>query len=169
MVTQLSLGELRCAACGFETVLLSFLHTRVAREEACLLEGGLVALVSGYERTSEAVADCACLTRKAAAANGSNDIKLTDGFGYAEGLVDDELEGLKTKVIVNVSAIYGDVTRAGVHTNASDRLLSSSGAVEIGLCTSIHILSLPFFSLTLQQQAAVLRGCGSHLRKHADG
>ena len=35
-----ALGELRCATGGFETVLLSFLHSGVTGQEAGLLEDG---------------------------------------------------------------------------------------------------------------------------------
>lgn len=37
---SLSLGELGSAACGFQAVLLSLLHSRVAGQEACLLQHG---------------------------------------------------------------------------------------------------------------------------------
>ena len=143
-VPRLSLGELRCATCGLETVLLSFLHTRVARQEACLLQAGLKGFISLYESAGETVADSACLTGETAATNGSNDIKLTEGLGNAEGLVNDELQGFKTEVLINVLAVNGDNTAAGIKTNAGNGLLSSAGAVEIRLYTCIHSFILLF-------------------------
>ena len=69
---RLSLGELRSATSGLETVLLSFLHTRVTRQETCLLEQGLVGFVGEDERTGDAVTDRACLPGDAAAADGGD-------------------------------------------------------------------------------------------------
>ena len=54
---KLSLGELRCAASCLETVLLSFLHSRVTSEEASLLEKGAVRIVSEKESAGYAVTD----------------------------------------------------------------------------------------------------------------
>ena len=39
---RLSLAELRCATSGFEAVLLTLLHTRIAGQEASLLQQGAV-------------------------------------------------------------------------------------------------------------------------------
>ena len=75
--------------------------------------------------------DCACLTGEATAVNVSNDVELADSLGNAEGLIYDELEGLKAKVIFNVSAVDGDSTGTGVETYSCYRLLSSACAVEI--------------------------------------
>ena len=135
---RLSLGELRSTSCALESVLLSFLHSGVTSKETSLLKSGLVGLVSGKKSTSNAVTDRTCLTGEAATVYVSNDVELAFSLGNAEGLVYDELEGLKTKVIVNVSAVDGDSTGTGVETNSCYRLLSSACAVEIGLCTSIH-------------------------------
>ena len=135
---NLSLGELGSTTSCLETVLLSFLHTRVSGEEASLLEKGTIGFVSEKESAGNAVADCACLTGDTAAANVCNDVELSGGVGYAEGLVDDELEGLKTEVIVDVTAVDGDLAGAGIETNAGNGALSSAGAIEIRLSTCIH-------------------------------
>ena len=42
---RLSLAELRCATSGFEAVFLTFLHTRIAGQEAFLLQSSTVLLV----------------------------------------------------------------------------------------------------------------------------
>ena len=36
---RLALGELRCTTCSLQTVLLTLLHTRIAGQEASLLQG----------------------------------------------------------------------------------------------------------------------------------
>ena len=135
----LSLRELRSTSCSLESVLLSFLHTRVTSEEACLLEKGLIGFISGEKSTSYSVTDSTCLTGEAAAANVCNDIELTNGLGNTEGLVNDELESLKTEIIVYISAVDGYVTGTGIETNSCNRLLSSACAVEIRFSASIHL------------------------------
>ena len=48
------------------------------------------------------------------------------------------IAGLKTEIIVNVLAVYGDNTGTGIKTNACNGLLSSARAIEIRLNTGIH-------------------------------
>ena len=65
--TFLALGELRRATGGFEAVLLALLHTRIAREEAGLLQDGAVLGVDQQQGAGHAVAQSAGLTGHAAA------------------------------------------------------------------------------------------------------
>ena len=88
--------------------------------------------------------NCACLTGKAAALNGSDDIELALSSGYAEGLIDDELKGLEAEIFVKRLAVNGDNTGAGYDTYASYGLLSSAGTVEVRFCTLIHCVLSPF-------------------------
>ena len=111
---RLSLRELRCATSALESVLLSFLHTRVSGEESCSLECGTVVLISGDESASYAVTDSACLTGDTATVNVSNDVELTHSAGYAEGLVDDKLESFETEILVNILTVDSDLTVAGI-------------------------------------------------------
>ena len=143
---SLSLRELRCTTSALESVLLSLLHTRITSKEASLLEEGLVGLICGKECTSNTVTDCTCLAGEATAVYVNNYVELANSVGNAEGLVNDELHGLKTEVLVDAAAVDGDLAGAGVEANASDRLLSAAGAVEVGLCTSIHS-SMTFLSI----------------------
>ena len=133
-----ALGELRSATSTLQTVLLSFLHTRIASQEASSLQCGLVSLVSSDESTGQTVADSASLTGETTAVYASDDVELTLGTGGSEGLVDDQLEGVKTEVLVNVTTIDGDYARTGNDANACDRLLTSAGSVKIGFCTGIQ-------------------------------
>ena len=136
---KLSLGELRSATSGLETVLLSLLHTRVAGQEAGGLQGGTVVRVSGQQSAGNTVTDCTCLAGDTATGNVGDDVKLAGSAGYAEGLVNDELQGLETEVLIDGTAVDGDLAGAGVNTDTSDGLLSAAGAVEVGLCTGVHI------------------------------
>ena len=142
--SRLSLRELRSATSTLESVLLSLLHTRVTSKKAGLLKKGLIGLISGEESTSNTVADSACLAGDTAAANVCYDVKLTLGLGNAEGLVNDELESLKTEIVIYVSAVDGDVTGTGIEANSCNRLLSSACAVEIRFSTCVHLHYPPY-------------------------
>ena len=135
---ELSLGELACATSCFETVFLSFLHTRVSCEETCLLESSAVCVVSEEKSSRNAVTDSACLTGDTAALNVSYDIELAGSVCNAEGLVDDELQCFKSEVIVNVASVNGDFAGSGVKSYASYRALSSARTIEIRFSTCIH-------------------------------
>jgi len=142
---KLSLGELGCATCGFETVLLAFLHSRVTGQVSCCLECCTVILIDNDECACDAVADCTCLAGYAAACDSGFDVDLAEGVGENQGLTDDELQGLKTEVIVDITTVDGDSTGAvGDEVNASDRLLSASGTVHIG---SLALISSHYFFL----------------------
>ena len=136
---RLSLGELRSATSGLETVLLSLLHTRVAGQEAGGLQSGTVVHIGGQQSAGNTVTDSAGLAGDTAACNVGDDVELTGSTGNAEGLVDDELQSLETEVIIDGTAVDGDLAGAGINADASDGLLSAAGAVEVGLCTGIHI------------------------------
>ncbi len=135
---NLSLGELRCATCSLESVLLSFLHTRVTGEKTCSLEERTIGLVCLKKCAGETVADCTCLTRDTAALNGADDIELTLGAGNGEGLIYDELESFETEILVNAALVYGNSACAGNDAYSCNRALSSAGAVEVRLCACVR-------------------------------
>ena len=164
-LSLLSLGELRSTTSALESVLLSFLHTRVSGEEACSLESGLVCFVSENESTGDTVSDSTCLSGETAALNGSDNVELACCACSAEGLGDDEVESVKTEVFFNGLAVNGDNTCAGKNANASNRLLSSACAVESGLCTCISHSELLLSQIKVQlQRASEQPGCG--FRRH---
>jgi len=146
----LTLAELRSAACGFETVLFTLFHSRVAGQQTGGLESGAVVLVHDEQRAGDAVADGAGLAGNAAAGNGGLDVDLADGAGGDQGLADDELQGLETEVIVDVTAVdRDDAAAVGNEVDAGDRGLSASGAVHIGLLglVSSHVLLSSFSAI----------------------
>ena len=75
--------------------------------------------------------DCTCLAADTAAANEGNDVELACSFGNTEGLVNDQLEGFKTEILINASAVDGDCAGTGIQANTSYRFFSSAGAVKI--------------------------------------
>ena len=64
--------------------------------------------------------DSTGLTGNAAAGYTANDIELFGGFGKCERLTNDELEGFKTEIIVNVSAVDRDFAGACIYANSCD-------------------------------------------------
>ena len=103
-----ALAELRSTTCGFEAVLFTLFHSRVAGQEACSLQGSAEVLIQEKESSCNAVTDSAGLAGNAAACNLCFNINLAQGTGGNQGLTNDELKGFKAEVIVNVSAIDGD-------------------------------------------------------------
>jgi len=135
---NLSLGELACATSCLETVLLSFLHSGVSCEEACLLEERTVCVVSKEKSSCNAVTDSTCLTGDTTTVNVCNDVVLAHCGCYAEGLVDDELECFKAEIIVDVTAVDCDLACTGIESYASNGALSSARTIEIRFSTCIH-------------------------------
>jgi len=82
-VRRLALAELRTLASLLQAVLLALDHTRVAREEASLLE--LLAIVASLKQsTGDAVAQSASLTRDAAAVEACDDVEMALSVGDLE-------------------------------------------------------------------------------------
>ena len=145
---RLSLGELGGAAGGLETVLLALLHSGVAGKEAGGLESGTISLVDLEEGAGYAVTDGAGLAGDPAAGDGGVDIDLAAEAYGLEGLTDDELKGVESEIIVEITAVDGDLAGAGgEEVDSRDGRLSSSGAVHIGLLRSIHYILPPYSSV----------------------
>ena len=81
--------------------------------------------------------DRARLTGHAAAADTADNVELLAGLGEDEGLTNDQLEGLKTEVIVDISVIDGDLTGTLIESDSCNRRLSSACTVEIR-CLIVH-------------------------------
>ena len=146
----LSLRELGSTACGFEAVLLSFLHTGVTGEESCLLEGGTVGCVCLKQSLCNAVTDGACLSGESSAVYAADDVELTESVGNGEGLVNDELESFETEILVNILTVDVDNAGSGNDADTSNGLFSSSCSVEIRLRACIHGFLHPFLDQSLQ-------------------
>ena len=108
-----TLGDLRRAASCLQAVLLSFLHSRVTGQQAGSLQGRTVAVLNLEQRTGDAVTDRAGLAGHAAAGHGGCDVELAQGIGRREGLTNDELQGLETKVVIQRTAVDGDAAAGG--------------------------------------------------------
>ena len=143
---ELSLAELGRAAGGFEAVLLTLLHTRIAGEEAGALEGGAVLLVHLEEGPGHAVADGAGLAGDAAAGDGGHDVHLAQVLGGDQGLADDELQGLQAEVVVDVTAVDADGAGAvGEEVDAGHGGLPAASTVVVRLLALIHLRNSSLF------------------------
>ena len=131
---NLSLGELRSATGCFQTVLLSLLHSGVAGQETGGLQSGAILGVHLQQGAGDAVADGAGLAGHAAAGDGGNDVHLAQQVGGVQGLTNDQLQGLQTKVIVDVTAVDGDA--------AADRAKKTLRKPLTSLCFPV-IISKP--------------------------
>ena len=68
------------------------------------------------------------------------DVELIQSLGCAEGLANDNLKGLKAKVLVDICLVDGDLAGAGSQVNSRYRSLPSAGSII--LCIS-QCLILP--------------------------
>ena len=83
--------------------------------------------------------DSTSLAGEAAALNLDLDVELAFDTDALDGLLDDVLQGLHTEVVIQSTIVDGDdAGAAGDQTDASNRALSSAGAVEISLLRCIH-------------------------------
>ena len=136
---RLSLGELGCATCSLQTVLLSFLHSGVAGHETSSLQRSAVLGVQGDQSAGQAMTDSASLAGNTAASDGNNDVNLAQHIGGDQRLTDNQLQGVQAKVLVDVTTVDDDGTGAVlVNTNTGDGGLPAAGAVKILLLALVH-------------------------------
>ena len=126
-----ALAELGRATSSLQAVLLTFLHTRIAGQEASLLQNRTVLLVLLQQSAAQAVTDSASLTGNTAAGNADDDIVLALQAQQDQRRTDDQLQGLQTKVVVDITIVDGDLASAGVNANAGNGILTTTSAVEI--------------------------------------
>jgi len=134
-----ALAELRCTTCCLQTVLLSLLHSGVAGQETGILQSGAILGIHSQQCAGDTVTDSAGLAGNTAACDGNNNVNLTDHVGGNQGLTDNQLQGIQTKIIVDVAAIDDDRTCAVlVDANTCNRGLTAAGAIVILLLALVH-------------------------------
>ena len=78
------------------------------------------------------MADSTGLTGYAAAGDGDNDVNLAQQIGGDQRLTDDQLQGVQTEILVDVTAVDDDGTGAVlVNANTGNGGLTTAGAVKI--------------------------------------
>ena len=145
---SLSLRELRCATSFLQAVLLSFLRTRVTRQEAFLLECGTAAFFCFEKRSCNAQTDCASLTGVTTAYNVYDYVVLSFYFKKRQGLLNDVLQRTLREIIFKSAVVDNDrAVTTGDKTNTCNRLLSSARTPELKLlfydCFSHNSLTSP--------------------------
>ncbi len=60
--------------------------------------------------------DCTSLTGYAAAGNAADNVELAEAVGEVERLTNNEFQRFKAEIIVNVSAVDGDIAVASAKT-----------------------------------------------------
>ena len=79
------------------------------------------------------MADSASLAGNTAAGNADDDIVLALQAQQDQRRTDDQLQGLQTEVVVDITIVDGDLAGAGVNANAGNGILTTTSAVEIRL------------------------------------
>ena len=131
---KLSLRELRSATCLLETVLLSFLDSGVAGQEAFLLEGGTAIGFCLKQSACDAETDCAGLTGIAAAVDVNHNVILALCAEKHEGLLYLILHESLREVIFESSVIYYDsAASCGNEAYSGNCLLSSARSPKLQL------------------------------------
>ena len=83
--------------------------------------------------------DGACLTGHAAAGDSDNQVNLAQHVGSDQRLTNQQLQGLQTEVIVDVTAVDGDGTGAAfINTDSGDGGLPTAGALLILSLALVH-------------------------------
>ena len=127
-----ALAELGSTTGCFETVLLTFLHTRIAGEEASLLQGSTQFRISLAQGTRDAVTNCAGLTGHTTAADIHQHVERGRA-GQRQGLTNGHLEGLQTEVVINITLVDGHFAITGDQADAGNSLLAAANSAVINL------------------------------------
>ena len=86
------------------------------------------------------MAQCARLTRKAAAGNGCHDVILGFAFDEFQRLVDHELKHRACKIGAHFLAVDDDAARARLDPDARNRVLALAG--RIGAAMGVKFLNI---------------------------
>ena len=129
---SLSLRELRCTTSFLQAVLLSFLCTRVSRQETCSFQYGTAVFFSFKKRTCYAKTNCACLTSVTTAEYVYKNVIFGFCFNRYEGLLNDLLKSSLREIIFESTVVNNNrAVAARDKTNTGDCLLSSARTPEL--------------------------------------
>ncbi len=81
------------------------------------------------------MSDRTSLSGVSAALNVNHDIELAVGLGSNQRLTNDNLQGLKSKILIEGSLINSNVTGSGYQINSCYRFFSSASSI-ISCCVS---------------------------------
>ena len=127
-----ALAELGRPAGSLQTVLLAFLHTRIAGQQAGFLQGAAHFGISLAQGTADAVTDRAGLAGQTAAADVDHDVKITD-IGQVHGLANRHLQGFKSEIIVDIALVDHDFAIAGNQADAGNGFFATANSTVFSL------------------------------------
>ena len=114
------------------------------------------------------MADSASLAGNTATSDGNNDVDLANQIGSNQRLINDQLQGVQTEIVVDLAAVDDDGAGAVlINANTGDGGLPTAGAVVILLLALVHIPLPPITGSKLR--ASEQRGDAQHPCTGADG
>ena len=140
--TFLAFRELEALASALLPVFLAFFDTWIASDQTCLLQRRSQVAVVLHQRSRNAVTNCACLSRRTAALNVDQQIKLAGRFRQLQRLTNDHAQRLVGKILFKRLAINFHCAFARAQVDARCRGLSSSGSVVLNISHSYISSSL---------------------------
>ncbi len=130
IVMKLSLAELWRPAGFLQTIFLSFLHTGITGKISRFLKDRSEIFVCLIQCPGQTMTDRTCLTGKSTAADIYLYIIFIRCICRLQRLTNDDLKGLKTKVIVHIFFIDRDFTSAWCNVYAGNAGFSSSCSIK---------------------------------------
>jgi HPt (histidine-containing phosphotransfer) domain-containing protein len=122
--SRLTLRVLGSLPCPLQSVFLPFLHARVARQQAGLLQGGPEVRVVLDQRSGDAVGDRSRLAARAATDDFDADVEFALGAGDAQGRQGSHLEDPASEVGERVLVVDEDAALARLDADAGDGVLA---------------------------------------------
>ena len=114
---ELSFRELEAFTGPGLSVLLTFLHTRIARQETVLLQDGAQRRVRDDQSSSNAVPHGARLAERSAPGERGDDIEPLERIGDLERLFDEDSNRVRREIILELPIIDDDFADAMRQTN----------------------------------------------------
>ena len=124
-----ALNELEAASRLLATILLRFLHARIAGKETASAKLLAQAIVVLEQRASDAELDRARLSCDAAAVSARLHIEPAVHREMHERTSNEDLKHRSAQILFKVSAIDADVSLAGSQPDSGDRVLAATGSV----------------------------------------
>jgi hypothetical protein len=125
-VLRLALRELDTAASTTQTVFLSFLHTRISREEPAISQGWEEFSIVADQSTSNPHAASASLAGGTTTGNADADVNGTAPFTSVKHLQDGPTFCLVDEIGFEISTVNLDLSGTLPHADAGDRRLSTA-------------------------------------------
>ncbi len=126
VVERLTLRELNATTSTTQTWLLTFLHTRVSRQEVAIAERVEILFVEADQCTSQAHANCTSLSGRAATMNADQNVDCFASRASFESLLDRFAILIVHEISFERFAVDRHLAAASTHTYAGDRGLAAT-------------------------------------------